>query len=91
MHEKHNLLRAVHFAARRLSSSGAFDELLREALQTCIDAAGASGGSIYFHDKQNKRLLFRHVLPEEVARNFPFTDIPDDFGVAGSVFHTIKA
>lgn len=65
--------------------------MLREALQTCIDAVGASGGSIYLHDKENKRLLFRHVMPEEVARNFPFTDIPDDFGVAGSVFHTRRA
>lgn len=83
------LLKAVHLASRKLASSGNFDTLLREVLEICVEAVGATGGTIYLHDKDKRRLIFRHVLPEEVAGKLP-TDVPDDFGVVGKVFQTRK-
>lgn len=84
------LLQAVHLAARRLTSNERFDTLLREVLAICIEAVGAEGGTIYVHDKPSRRLMFRHVLPQEVAQTMQLQDIPDDFGVAGKVFHMRK-
>jgi signal transduction histidine kinase len=84
------LLKAVHLASRKLASSGNFDTLLKEVLEICVEAVGASGGTIYLHDKEKRRLNFRHVLPEEVVGKLPFTDLPDDYGVVGKVFQTRK-
>ncbi|MBX7134063.1 MAG: GAF domain-containing protein [Fimbriimonadaceae bacterium] len=83
------LLKAVHLASRKLASSGNFDTLLKEVLEICVEAVGASGGTIYLHDKEKRRLAFRHVLPEEVAGKLP-PDLPDDYGVVGKVFQTRK-
>jgi signal transduction histidine kinase len=82
------LLQAVHLAARRLSSSDHMDRLLVDVLGICLEAVGAESGTIYLHEKATRRLLFRHILPEEVARTIQLQDIPDDFGVAGRVFHS---
>jgi len=80
------LLQAVHKAARKLSSSGNQDDVLREVLHICVEAASASGGTIYLHDPERKKLQFRYVLPEEVAQTLELKDIPENFGVAGQVF-----
>lgn len=85
-----SLLKSVHRAARRLASSENFNAILREVLTICVEAVGAEGGTIYLHDKANRRLQFRHVLPDEVAKTLQLQDIPDDFGVAGSVFQSRK-
>ncbi len=84
------LLSAVHHAARKLASSGRFDFVLMDVLKICVEAADASGGTIYLHDPAKRSLKFAHVLPEEVAKILTFTDIPDDYGVAGQVFQTRK-
>lgn len=89
--ESVRLLAAVRHAARRVSGPGDFQQLLREVLETLMEAAQATGGTIYLHDRESRRLVFRHVLPDEVALRMPFRDIPDDFGVAGKVFTTRKA
>lgn len=88
METNDRLLRAVQLSARKLVSTGDFDQLLREVLILCIEAVGAFGGTIYLHDPAKRRLRFHHVLPESVAERLPFTDIPDDAGVAGQVFRT---
>lgn len=82
------LIRAVQVATRKLASTGNFDSLLRDVLAICVDAVGASGGTIYLHDPAKHRLRFQHVLPAEVAGKLPFHDIPDDQGVAGAAFQT---
>jgi signal transduction histidine kinase len=82
------LLRAVHLAARKLASNADFDGVLRDVLAICVEAVGASGGTIYLHDRPQRKLQFRHVLPEEVAQAIQFSDMPDDQGVAGRVFRT---
>jgi len=84
------LLQAIHISARRLASSDRFDEVLKDVLAVCMEAVGASSGTIYIHDSDSGRLIFRHVLPEDVAEKMPFPDIPDDFGIAGRVFQTRK-
>jgi len=80
------LLHAVQFATRKLSSQGDLDRLLPEVLALCVEAVGAGGGTIYLHDANTRRLTFRHVLPESIKGRLP-TDIADNFGVAGRVFH----
>ena len=80
------LIQAVQLATKKLASTGKFDLLLKEVLQLCVEAVGASGGTIYVHEPTSKRLKFRHVLPEDVADRLPTKDIPDDYGVAGQAF-----
>lgn len=84
------LIQAVELASRRLASSGKIDDLLQDVLAICVQAVGASGGTIYLHDERKRRLVFHHVIPDEVREKLPFTDIPDDFGVAGHVFQNRK-
>ena len=88
MQREARLVRAVQTATRKLSSAGKFDDLLHDVLAICVEAVGASGGTIYVHDPVQKRLRFQHVLPEEVADKLPFKDMPDDQGIAGQVFQT---
>ena len=88
MDSNEQLIQAVQVATRKLASSGHFDLLLRDVLAVCVDAVGASGGTIYLHDQAKKRLRFQHVLPEDVRDKLPFTDIPNDAGVAGQAFQT---
>lgn len=80
------LLRAVQVATRKLASSGKFDQLLNDVLSICVDAVGASGGTIYLHDAAKKALCFQFVKPAEVAEKLQNLDIPDDFGLAGRAF-----
>lgn len=84
------LIHAVQIATRKLASSGKFDLLLKDVLAICVEAVGASGGTIYIHDAPSKRLKFRHILPEEIEDKLPVKDIPDDFGMAGKAFQTRK-
>jgi signal transduction histidine kinase len=90
METNEQLIRAVHIATRKLASTGNFDDLLREVLKIAVEAVGALGGTIYVHDPVKHRLVFQHVLPEDVASKMPFKDIADDAGVAGQVFQTRK-
>jgi len=90
MDSNEQLIQAVHLATRKLASTGDFDTLLREVLVIAVEAVGATGGTIYVHDPVKKRLVFRHVIPEDVANKLPFLEIPDDAGVAGQVFQTRK-
>lgn len=80
------LIQAVQRATRKLASSGNFNVLMYDVLAICVEAVGASGGSIYLHDAAAERLQFQHVLPEDVADRLPSKDIPDDFGMAGEAF-----
>ncbi|MBS1716355.1 MAG: GAF domain-containing protein [Armatimonadetes bacterium] len=80
------LIRAVQKASKRLSSADNIDLLLRDALTICVDAVGASGGTMYLHDEAENRLTFRHVLPSNVESKLPSKDIADDFGMAGAAF-----
>lgn len=84
------LIQAVQLATKKLASTGQFDHLLKEVLQLCVTAVGASGGTIYVHEPATNRLRFQHVLPEDVADRLPTKDIPDDYGVAGQAFQTSK-
>lgn len=84
------LIRAVQRATRKLASSGTPDVLLKDVLAICVEAVGASGGTIYLHDAASKRLRFQHVLPEEVADKLPVKDMADDYGMAGEAFQTMK-
>jgi signal transduction histidine kinase len=90
MDTNEQLIRAVHTATRKLVSTGNFDSLLKEVLAIAVDAVGATGGTIYVHDPVKKRLVFQHVIPEDVAERLPFKEMPDDAGVAGQVFQTRK-
>lgn len=80
------LLHAVNFATKKLSGGGHFQDVLPDVLAICVEAVGAEGGTIYIHNGEKRTLEFRHVLPETSKEALQFTDIPDDFGVAGSVF-----
>lgn len=84
------LIQAVQLATKKLASTGQFDHLLKEVLQLCVTAVGASGGTIYVHEPATQRLRFQHVLPEDVADRLPTKDIPDDYGVAGQAFQQSK-
>jgi len=91
MAELRRLLGAVHMATNKLASTGDTKAILREVLHLCVEAVGATGGTIYIHDAANKTLRFLHVLPEEVERKLERLDIPDDYGVAGQVFQSGEA
>lgn len=82
------LIRAVQVASRKLASSGNFDLLMKDVLAICVEAVGASGGTIYLHDPASHRLRFQHVLPEDVKDKLPVKDIPDTFGMAGEAFQS---
>src|ERR1043166_1372577 len=88
METNDQLIRAVQVATRKLASSGNFDLLLKDVLFICVEAVGASGGTIYLHDPAGHRLRFRHVLPEEIEDKLPQKDVPDDFGRVGQAFQT---
>jgi signal transduction histidine kinase len=82
------LIQAVQRATRKLASSGNFNVLMRDVLAICVEAVGASGGTIYLHDAPSNRLRFQHVVPEDVADKLPTKDMPDDFGMAGEAFQS---
>src|SRR3954465_15767606 len=88
MQTNDQLIRAVQVAARKLASSGKFDMLLKDVLAICVEAVGASGGTIYLHDPASHRLRFQQVIPEDVADRLPAKDIAEDFGMAGKAFQT---
>src|SRR5687767_4854316 len=88
MDTNEQLIHAVQLATRKLASSGNFNLLLRDVLAICVEAVGASGGTIYLHDPASKRLKFQHVLPEEVADKLPVKDIAEDYGAAGQAFQS---
>jgi signal transduction histidine kinase len=89
--DRRRLLDAVHLATRKLASLEDLNVVLEEVLQICVEAVGASGGTIYIHDPATRTLQFRHVLPKQVADEIEMSEIADDFGVAGRVFQTGKA
>lgn len=76
-------------ATRKLVSSGNFNLLMKDVLAICVEAVGATGGTLYIHDALTKRLRFQHVLPATVERKLP-PDIADDYGMAGEAFTTRK-
>ena len=76
------LIQAVQLATKKLGSTGNFDSLLKEVLELCVEAVGATGGTIYVHDAATHRLRFQHVVPEEVAEKLPVKDIADDYGMS---------
>lgn len=84
-------LSAVNHASKKLASSRRFEDVLPDVLSLCVEAVGAEGGTIYLHNREKKSLEFRHVLPESSKAGLQFSDIPDDFGVAGQVFQTRKS
>lgn len=88
MDTNERLIKAVRLAAKKLASSGKFDLLLKDVLALCVEAVGASGGTIYVHDPTTKRLRFQHVVPEDVGERLPVKDIPDDYGMAGAAFQS---
>ncbi len=91
MDNNERLIRAVQRATRKLASTGKFDALLQEVLAICVEAVGATNGTIYLHDPASKRLVFQHVIPGEIADRLPSRDIPDNFGVAGQAFQTNRS
>ncbi len=91
MADVRRLLAAVHLATNKMASTADTKAVLREVLSICVEAVGASGGTIYLHDPAQKTLRFLHVLPEEVERKLERLDLPDDYGVAGEVFTSGKS
>lgn len=91
MAELARLLDAVHLAAQKLASTADTNKVLREVLSICVEATGASGGSIYIHEPSTSTLRFLHVLPEEIERRLERLDIPDDYGVVGQVLQSGKS
>lgn len=85
------LVTAVHLATQKLSSTQSVEETLHDVLELCVEASGAYGGTIYIHDPINRKLVFRHVIPEESAATLKDTHLPDDQGVAGEVFQSGKS
>ena len=90
MDQSSRLLDAVHLATRKLASLEDLDVVLQEVLGICVEAVGASGGTIYIHDPSTRTLQFRYVQPKQVAEEIAMWEIADDFGVAGRVFQTGK-
>ncbi len=88
MRTNDQLIRAVQVATRKLASSGNFDLLMKDVLAICVEAVGATGGTIYLHDPSSHRLRFQHVLPENIADKLPSRDIAEDYGTAGKAFQT---
>jgi len=85
-----HLIKAVQVATRKLASSGNFDLLMKDVLAICVEAVGATGGTIYLHEPSTHRLRFQHVFPERIASLLPFRDIADDFGMSGNAFQERK-
>lgn len=88
MSDGSNLIPAVQRATRTLAQAGDIDRLLRDVLDICVEAVGASGGTIYLHEPSTNRLRFHHVVPEWVKEKLPQLDIPDDYGAAGEAFQS---
>jgi signal transduction histidine kinase len=90
MDTNERLIQAVQLATRKLASTGNFNLLMRDVLAICVEAVGASGGTIYLHEEATRRLRFQHVLPREIEAKLPSLDIAEDFGMAGEAFTTRK-
>lgn len=82
------LIRAVQSAAHKLSGAEPFEGIMREVLAICVEAVGASGGTLYVHDDAARRLRFRQILPQHLEDLLPMQDIRDDYGMAGEAFQT---
>ena len=80
------LIRAVQTAAHKLSGAEPFEGIMREVLDICVEAVGASGGTLYVHDDAAQRLRFRQILPAILQDRLPMQDIADDYGMAGEAF-----
>ena len=65
--------------------------VLQEVLGICVEAVGATGGTIYIHEPSTRMLKFQFVIPRDVADDLEMFKIADDFGVAGRVFQTGKS
>lgn len=91
MDQSARLLDAVHLATRKLASLGDLDVILQEVLQTCVDAVGAEGGTVYTHDAPTRTMRFRYVIPGEAAEGIQMHELAEDFGVAGRVFLSGKS
>ncbi len=85
------LVSAVHLATQKLSSTQSVEETLREVLELCVEASGAYGGTIYIHDPSARKLVFRHVIPKEVADQIQMKRLDDTEGIAGEAFQTRKS
>lgn len=90
MENAERLLDAVHLATGKLVSTQDAKQVLREVLEICIETVDALGGTIYIHDQASQTLRFLHVIPEDIERKLGRLDLPDDYGVAGEVFHSGK-
>jgi signal transduction histidine kinase len=77
---------AVHSIAAAFSSKIEVDALLHETLRVSLETVGAGAGSIILYDREKKKLVFRHVLPEDSAGLLGLELEPDESSIAGAVF-----
>ncbi|HEY3398117.1 MAG TPA: GAF domain-containing sensor histidine kinase [Armatimonadota bacterium] len=80
-------LAAVQQIAAELSSVTRVEDITREALQSCLEIAGAEAGSLVLYDPKQEALVYREVIGEKAAEIRGMAISPDR-GLAGKVFHS---
>lgn len=87
---KERELAAVRRITEALHARTSVEDLVRQTLDTAIEVAEASAGSILLHDSERECLVFRYVVgaSREITLRLEGQEMPTDRGLAGSVFQT---
>ncbi len=80
-------LEAVRTITAAVYSTTDLNELIRVALDVCLDVVQCEAGSILLHEPQGDTLTFAHVVGPK-ARELRGQRMPAGEGIAGRVFHS---
>jgi len=80
-------LSAVYRISAALSSHLEVDDVVQEALKVSLETVDAAAGTIYLHDPQAGRLVFKYVVGER-AKELTGMTIRTDQGISGDVFQS---
>jgi signal transduction histidine kinase len=78
-------VRRISAALYSRSDPGDVDELERQVLQVATETVESSDGTIYLHDPERRKLIFKYVIGG-ASDKLTGMEIEEDRGVVGSVF-----
>jgi signal transduction histidine kinase len=80
-------VRRISAALYSRSDPGDVDELERQVLQVATETLESNAGTIYLHDPERRKLIFKYVIGG-MADRLTGMEMDEDIGVVGSVFQS---
>lgn len=88
-HRLQRQMEAIQRITGALYSANTLEEKEERVRQVAMEVVDARAGTVYLHDPQRRMLIFHHVVAsEEVRTRMQGMLMPDDQGIAGSVFQS---